>query len=108
MKETPQTPQTPSLEQRILSLYEQAREVLATAKAELSRRVVYLDRARLLSGILADAIELMLRAEALALPDDFNVNWYLCRRQLEEMRTIFRRIISGSADREQPCRANHS
>jgi outer membrane lipopolysaccharide assembly protein LptE/RlpB len=51
------------IEDRVASISENGREVATVAETELRRRVVYLTRAHVLVGVLADTLAVMTKAE---------------------------------------------
>jgi hypothetical protein len=98
---------TTTIEQRITAVVEKAGAVLLTAKAELSRRVIYCTRARVMADATRDTLRAMTELEADGVSSDFPDEWRHMRLTLAYAQTQFQRIIDGAGDHDQPpCHTN--
>jgi hypothetical protein len=88
---------TMSIEGRIATIATNAREVANVVDAELARRIIYIDRARVLVGVVSDALAVMTRIEGEAVRSDFDNAWRDLRLRLALSQSQLERIIRGVA-----------
>jgi hypothetical protein len=86
-----------TIEDRISAIAAKARDVAGVVDAELARRVVYLDRARVIVGIVHDTLAVMTKIEGEAVPSDFDDAWRELRLRLAHSQARLERIINGAA-----------
>lgn len=93
-----------TIETRIASITERASAVATLCETDLSRRVVYSSRARIMLDAISGVATVMNEIEAVAAPSDFGEAWRSLRHRLGAAESSFQNVINGAGDIQQiPC-----
>ncbi len=90
-----------TIEHRISDLFVNATEVAKLCDRELSRRVVYLNRAAVSVNILSQTLGAMETLEREAAPNDLSEDWKSLRIRLRILKARFQAVIAGAVAPQQ-------